>query len=309
MDHIAIIGFGSQAKSWALNLRDSGYHVCILLRENSPSKDLVKSLGFQYSILNKLTEEANIALLIPDDKHKEFFENNFQYFNTGSRFIYAHGYSVSNQEIDICYPQFEHLLLAPKAIASELRYEYETKGKLVAAYSITQNKNEKDNEHFLMKLSRGLGINVGPFKTSFLEETNCDLFSEQSILCSLIPYGILNSFNTLVEAGHNENLAFIECWHETKLIANTLINIGPEEFFKLISPNALLGGDIAKDKLFDDHYRLKLTELLSDIKNKKFQNTVNDTDIRKVREQILSFWKDQRLTQVYKVFKDEYGLY
>jgi ketol-acid reductoisomerase len=254
-----IIGFGSQAKAWALNLRDSDVEVYIAMRKGSDSIKKVRELGFSTLLLgeNQLKAFKNFALLIPDHKHELFLRDFGNEFTENSRILYAHGFSYCKGEFQSRHPHLRHLLLAPKSIASELRFYYESKGKLAAVISSEGSPSKNEDLLYLKEIALKLGINVGPFEATFLEETYADLFSEQTILCSLLPYGALKSYQKLVKKGISGEIAYIECWYELKLIAESMVKMGPVEFFKLISPNALFGGEKARKILFDDSYEKK----------------------------------------------------
>ena len=294
---ILIIGFGSQAKSWALNLRDSGREVTIGLRSNSQSHALVSTLGF--NSLNydtqKLANYNFIVILTPDDTHKEILTSlNFKDEMFKQSFIYAHGHSVTYDRIGEALSQHQHLLLAPKAIASELRFAYETKSPLTAVVNCEDSA--------LLKLAKDLGISVGPVISSFEEETICDLFSEQSLLCSVIPHAAKLSFEILIEHGHDPKIAYIECWHEVKLIADAMIKFGPSAFHGLISPNAFMGGEKAKSLIFDSNYRLKLKKLYDEIKSGQFADEILHTDFQKLLTQVISDSDKHEITKAYQSF-------
>ena len=124
---ILIIGFGSQAKSWALNLRDSGFEVHIILRKKSPSIKLVEKMGFKSLFFGEadLKAYSTFLMLTPDHTHENILKTYRKDFLPQSIFIYAHGFSFCHGSFGETFPEFNHLLLAPKAIASEVRFQYE----------------------------------------------------------------------------------------------------------------------------------------------------------------------------------------
>ena len=306
MTDLTIIGFGSQAKAWAANLRDSGFNISIALRENSSSKELVLKKGFKLLQLetSELSEVNNFALLTPDHTHLETLTNNISFLKDKVNFIYAHGYSYSAFALKEKFPKVNHLMLAPKAIASEVRFQYENDGKLGAAYSVEDDLNSKEtSRELILHIAKSLGITAGPFEASFLEETNADLFSEQSLLCSVLPYGALLSYNKLRERGVKREIAYLECWLEVKLIADAMVKMGPVEFFKLISPNALIGGEKAQKLLFDKQYHEKLDSRADDIWNKDFFTECENLDFNKLRSDVLEKWEKEELLEVHNELK------
>lgn len=300
---LLIIGFGNQAKSWALNLRDSGWQVDIALRENSGSFEVCKKLNFEAITLNKINFKnySYYALLTPDHTHPEVLSQ----LEPNLKIILAHGYSYTYNKNQL--PTNTYLLLAPKAIASELRFQYETKGKLGAVYSIENSKTGAENgdENFLKILAKDLGITSGPYPTTFREETNADLFSEQSILCGIIPYIGQMSYELLRKNGVSKEVAYFECWYEVKLIVDTLIKLGPLEFFKLISPNALLGSEKGRKFLMDEHFQKNQQKLLEDILSGKFSKEVEKENFSEVKKQVEQYWLNSEITQTHNELKRE----
>lgn len=296
-----IVGFGSQAKAWALNLKDSGVEIIIALNKNSKSKTLAQNLGFKTCLLetDEMKQASILMLLIPDDQQYEFLQKNAAFINDSSHLVYAHGFSVSKFKLDELYPQFTHSLLAPKAIASEVRFRYETKGKIGAAF-FAKNLNAKNELHFIAK---NVGFNA-LYESNFTEETKADLFSEQSLLCSILPYVSLKSFNVLRKNGIAKEVAFMECFLELQSISKALVSLGPEAFFQLISPNALIGAEKGKRILLDENFDKKLELLFKDIDSQAFYKEV-EVDANQLRLEVLDFWKNQEMTKVFKELKSD----
>jgi ketol-acid reductoisomerase len=297
---IGIIGFGSQASAWALNLRDSNRDVIIYLRPNSKSEKLCKGLGFKTRELaqDNFEDIDHLCLLTPDHTHTTILKN----LNIKNKtIILAHGYSYSFENLAENFPELEFTLLAPKAIASEIRLSYETKKKIAALISFEGINSENVNKEteFTISLAKDLGFTCGPFKTTFINETKADLFSEQTILCSMIPYLSLHSYNRLREAGIEKETAYLECFHEIKLIVNALSDLGPDKFFEMISPNALIGSQKGLEYLFDDHFKEKIEKLFTEIDNLEIKKTFEDADINQLKKDVVGFWKKQEFTQTH----------
>ncbi|MDD0854072.1 NAD(P)-binding domain-containing protein [Halobacteriovorax sp. GB3] len=304
-DQVAIIGLGSQAKAWALNLKDSGRDVFIILRDKSPSHELARSMGLKtLSFEDELNSFDLIVMLTPDHIQYDLLKSYSHKFKNQATFVYAHGWSPIRGVLKD-FPNFSHTLLAPKAIASEVRFQYETKGKLGAAFCTKHAHNPNEAKEIIIKLAKDLGITAGPYESTFEEETKADLFSEQTLLCSLLPYGALLSYNALRKSGVSKEVAFMECWLEVKLIADALVKMGPIEFFQLISPNALAGANKARQVLFDKEYRHKLDSLLHDIESGDFYRECENTNHQKLREEVLEQWRSQELCSVFEELKDE----
>tara|TARA_R110000868_G_scaffold16687_7_gene74192 strand:- start:1074 stop:2003 length:930 start_codon:yes stop_codon:yes gene_type:complete len=301
---ITLIGFGNQAKAWAMNLKDSGWNVRVALKSESASIAIAQGMGFETVTLEQASQCAdNFANLTPDHLHHDVLKG--IKFATGSRLIFAHGYSIESQLISPTQHNATALLFAPKAIASELRFLYETKGKLAAVYSVEFSANAEHDRAWLMQLAEGLGINAGPYPASFEHETKADLFSEQSILCSVLPRAAERSFQLLRDKGISEELAYLECWYEMKLIANTLVKMGPSAFFKLISPNAMLGGYEADKLLFDKAYQNKLETLFEGIDRGTFYKQAKAADFQLLRQSIEDDWNACSLEKAHQRLKSE----
>ena len=298
---IILVGFGSQAKAWALNLRDSKVNFKIALMPNSSSRSKAEAMGFDCIELEnaKLKQFSLFLMLIPDDRQLKFFEKNHSFFNLNSHFVYAHGFSLSKDRLHEKYPDFSHSLLAPKAIASDVRFQYETKGKIGAAF----HAQNEENEIVLKKLASQLGF-TALFQSHFDEECLADLFSEQSLLCSLIPYGSLKSYNLLRKNGVSSEVAFMECFLELKSITHAFVTLGPQAFFNLISPNALIGSQKGRELLLGESFDKGLLQILVDIKNKQFYKEVEiDADL--LRQKVLAEWDKEELSQTFIKLKPE----
>ena len=298
---IVVVGFGSQAKAWAMNLRDSNCLLKIALQKESKSVNKARDLGFDVITLEskELSSYHTFLVLIPDQEQLKFLEKNHSFITPNSLMVYAHGFSMARDLVHEKYPQFSHALLAPKAIASEVRFQYETKGKIGAAI-YSPNKNA---ESALQALAKKVGF-TALYPTPFEKECAADLFSEQSLLCSLIPYGSLLSYNKLREYGISPEVAFMECFLELRSIATAFVNLGPEAFFKLISPNALIGSEKGRKLLINENFQRGLEQIMIDIHNKEFYKEV-DVDHAAIRAEVLRQWQKEELSSTFERLKSE----
>ena len=296
---LTIIGWGNQAKAWALNLRDRKWHITVALRENSTSIANATQMDFPTIKIGPQFESLDsFALLIPDHEHPPFFQK-YGALLPPSRLIYAHGASLAEYHWEKTYPHLSHLLLAPKAIASELRFQFQTNGSLGAVHSLEASNNPQQDQIFIEDLALDLGITAGPYPTTFSDETLADLSSEQGLLCGLLPYAALAAFNSLRQRGVTPELALMECWHEVKFIAKVMIDKGPVEFFQMISPNALIGSEYARQLFLDKNYFEKWEKLCCQIEEGKFFSLVHQTDFIKTKADVLRFWEQTELYQTY----------
>jgi len=299
MMHLTIVGFGNQAKAWAMNLKDSKFPIKVALRKNSNSLSQVLSSGLNCVEIgsDEFYQSPNIALLIPDEEHDKFLELHASNFKAGTSVIYAHGFSLIKNQLNQKHGHLNHILLAPKTIGSELRNQYLIQGKLGAVYSLEYAHSDQNLSLFdwLLHLSMSLGINLGPYRTTFKNETQADLFSEQAILCSLIPFVADHIFKKMIEHKIEPELAYLECWHELKLIINAMIEKGPQDFFNLISPNALIGAKKGYDTLMREELKNNLDALFTDIQNGIFFHEIESKSVQAVRNEFKFFWENSPL--------------
>lgn len=290
--NVALIGFGAQAEAWARNLADNQHQVTIYLRKDSISIQKVKALGFKVYPLEELTNSYDfLVILTPDHTHYQVLDKYFKALTSGD-IVFAHGYSFWKHELKQAFPQLTFHLLAPKAIASELRANFLDKKPLYAACS-GEGKNLIDS------LASAIGV-TKVVRSNFKEEAIADLFSEQSLLCGLLPYAARKSYDKLVEDGINPEIAYIECWHEVKLIADAMLNFGPKHLFQLISPNALIGAELFKNNYLDQQWDKNLQQTLQSIKNRDFIDYESKNDVSVIRDRVLEDWANSDIQKTYE---------
>ena len=305
MKSIIIIGYGNQAQAWAHNLKDSGWEVSIALRNKSFS--ITKASGnFKTIEISNIPDNSSVAILTPDETHDSILQ---KLENINCTIIYAHGHSLSSNQFNKKYSQHNHLLFAPKGIASAIRNNFIQNLPLAAVYSLEFSKNINQDRSLIFELASALGIG-NLFEASFETETKADLFSEQTILCGVLPYMANLSFEKLREKGVSKEVAFLECWYEVKLIADVMVTLGPKKFFDLISPNALYGSQLGKNILINESTLSALDELYNDIDSGKFDAKVKNVNMDEIRLQVNNFWENKELTQVHsemapKLFKGD----
>jgi len=257
MKKIVLIGYGSQARSWGQNLRDSGWSVSILLRENSPSQQTCHETGFQTLILKKgiekilLSENPKplLACLIPDHIVPDFFQEHRPLFESIEKgtLVFAHGYAPHFLKASL--PQhLDWILVAPKAIGPAVRKLYLEKKSLAGALAVKDPTNENSWKQAKL-LATDLGIQTHQFKTTFKDGTLADLFSEQVLLCGGIPRLLQTAYQFLIDQGVNPKLAYYECVQELKLIVDLIVEDGIQGMFQKISPTALFGS-VSTSKTF-----------------------------------------------------------
>ena len=291
-NHIVVMGYGNQARAWCANLADSGWQVSVLLRPDSGSRPKVgaplKLVDWQAPM-----QGHPIAMLVPDHEIAGALSSISAFTPPGTVIYYAHGFALIEEKLAERFPQFHHVLLAPKAIGTEVRATYLDRRALGGVYSV---EAVEDGERariaaLTLKTARALGITWGPYAVGVKQEMQADLFSEQAVLCSVIPEACRLSFNMLVEKGIPPELAYFELWHEVGLIVRTMVDKGPEAFFHLISPNALIGAEKGRALLCDPHFVNNMKKLLTDIESGEFASEAAAADVTALRTEAIERWK------------------
>ena len=305
---LLIIGHGSQAKVWSDNLRCSGHSITIGLRDNSKSFNKAEKAGYRALGLNQIryAEEKfdAVILLTPDHTHGQILETISSHTDYALRIFYAHGFSIEKEKLHTKHPSFSHLLLAPKAIASEMAVLYNQNQPIPAAFSLEHSNNFAEDTKIIQAMANGIGMTGKLIQTTFKEETICDLFSEQSLLCSSIPFLIKKSYDALTKAGVSPDIAFLECCLESKYILNTLMQVGFSKFFEIISPNALIGANKATELLYSEEFLNNFESLLKDISNGQFYNEIDHADVDTLREKMVSLYAEGDMEKTRKSLKD-----
>lgn len=223
---VAIIGYGSQGHAHALNLRDSGVNVIIGLRQNGKSWPLAEKDGFAVYPVSEATQKADvIMILINDEAQADMYKKDIEpYLTEGKALAFAHGFNIRYQLI-VPPAGVDVFMAAPKGPGHTVRSQY-TAGKGVPSLiAVEQNATGKCYDIALAYIAGIGGARAGILETTMNEETETDLFGEQTVLCGGLVDLMRCGFETLVEAGYAPENAYFECIHEVKLIVD-LINKG-----------------------------------------------------------------------------------
>jgi len=268
---IAIIGYGSQGHAQAQNLRDSGYNVIVGQRKGSPNYDLAVKHGFKPLTAAEAAEQADIIqLLIPDDVQKKVFYRDIeQYLTQGKALVFSHGFNIHFGQI-VPPKGVDVYMVAPKGPGHLVRRQYEIGAgvpSLIAVYRDATGKAKK------MALAHACGIGAGRagiIETTFKEETETDLFGEQTVLCGGVSELIKAGFETLVEAGYQPYIAYFECLHELKLIVDLIYEGGLSEMYYSVSDTAEYGGMTIGPKVITRETKQNMKNILRRIQNGEF---------------------------------------
>ncbi|MEM8988279.1 MAG: ketol-acid reductoisomerase [Pseudomonadota bacterium] len=268
---IAIVGYGSQGRAHAMNLRDSGYDVVIGQREGGRGWDKAKADGFEPVTVAEATKQAGlVALLTPDMTQKDVFEKEIApNLAPGTALLFAHGFSIlygrvsPPESVDV-------VLVAPKGPGDLVRREYEIGRGVPSLYAVHQDYSGKASAK-AQAYANGLGgARGGLIHTTIQEETETDLFGEQAVLCGGASELVRMGFETLVEAGYNPEVAYFECLHELKLIVDLMYEGGLGKMLHFISETAKYGDFVSGPRVINEETRERMREVLKDIQNGNF---------------------------------------
>ena len=268
---IAIIGYGSQGRAHALNLRDSGFEVVIGLRPGGPTEAKAQADGFVVQAPAEAVKDADlVAILTPDMVQKKVYEESVgPNMKPGACLLFAHGLNV---HFDMITPRedLDVVLVAPKGPGALVRREYEIGRGVPCIYAVHQDKSGKA-EQLALAYAAGLGgARANIIKTTFKEETETDLFGEQAVLCGGASSLVQAGFETLVEAGYQPEIAYYEVLHELKLIVDLFYEGGITRMLEFISETAQYGDFVSGPRVIDASVKARMKDVLTDIQNGTF---------------------------------------
>ena len=276
-ERIAVLGYGSQGRAHALNLRDSGYEVVVGLRPDGSTRVKAENDGFAVQNFQEAAEGAGlIAFLTPDMVQAEIYERILPQIRPNATVLFAHGFNIhfgrinSREDLDV-------VLIAPKGPGDLVRRQYEA-GRGVPCLIAVHQDVTGQAEARALAYAHGLGgTRGGVLRTTFAEETETDLFGEQAVLCGGLSELIVRGFNTLVEAGYQPEVAYFECMHEVKLIVDLLHEGGLAKMHEFVSETAKYGDLTSGPKVVDDETSEKMRGVLKEIQDGTFAtNWVNE---------------------------------
>ncbi|MEE9277967.1 MAG: ketol-acid reductoisomerase [Dehalococcoidia bacterium] len=268
---IGVIGFGSQGHAHALNLRDSGHTVIVGLYPGSRSWKKVEESGIKVGTVDEVAEEADIImLLIPDHLQKEIYDNHIAHgLREGKTLMFAHGFTIHYHQIEPP-PEVDVSMIAPKGPGHLVRRVFEEGGGVPALLAVHQDASETAKQTALA-YARGMGATrAGVLETTFLEETETDLFGEQTVLCGGVSALMQTAFETLVEAGYQPESAYFETVHELKLIVDLIYEGGFANMRYSVSDTAEYGDYTRGPKLIDASVKQRMKDILAEIQSGAF---------------------------------------
>jgi ketol-acid reductoisomerase len=268
---IAIVGYGAQGRSHALNLRDGGFNVVVGLRAGGPSRTRAQEDGFDPVSIADASQRADIInLLLPDELHGQVFQADVRdRLSPGKIIMTCHGYSLHYQHV-VPPPGTAAVLVAPKAAGHRVRSAF-VEGTGVP-FLVARGPGAVEQVQalgFAYAAAQG-GGRVGVYETTVAAETETDLFGEQAVLCGGVSHLIKAAFQTLVDAGYQEELAYFECVHELKLVVDLIHRGGLAYMHDHISNTAEFGDYTRCPRIIDERVRQVLRDILSEIRTARF---------------------------------------
>ena len=268
---IAIIGYGSQAHAHAQNLRDSGLNVVVGLREGSSSKVKAEQAGLKVLSIEEATQQADVVmLLIPDENQPGTYTDLIApHLSAGKALAFGHGFNIHFGRITPP-ADVDVFLVAPKGPGHMLRRVYADGAGMPSIFAVEQNASGQARE-VALAYARGIGgTRAGVLETTFKEETETDLFGEQSVLCGGVTHLIQAGFETLVEAGYQPEIAYFETLHEVKLIVDLIYEKGFEGMRHSISNTAEFGDYLTGPRIITGETKAVMKDVLTDIQSGAF---------------------------------------
>jgi len=288
---LAIIGYGSQGHAHALNAHDSGLDVIVGLYKGSPSWGKAEQAGLKVAEVADAVRQADvIVLLVPDEKQRRIFEESIQpELSPGKSLVWAHGFNIHFKQIK---PPagVDVWMVAPKAPGHRMR-ELFVEGKGVPSLVAVEQDATGNAWQLAFAYGNAVGsAKAGLIKTTFKEETETDLFGEQSVLCGGITSLMKAGWEVLVEAGYQPEVAYYECLNEMKLIVDLIFEGGMARMRYSVSDTAEFGDYVSGPRIIDDSVKQRMREVLKEIQDGSFahrwldENELGRPNFTKYRE-------------------------
>lgn len=265
-EKIAILGYGSQGHAHAQNLRDSGLSVVVADLPGTPNWIQAEKDGLEVKTVAEAVEVAQVIMMLlgDNDQPPVFQKEVLPHLKEGKAFAVAHGFNILYNQV-IPPANVDVFMVAPKSPGHLVRRMYQQGNGVPALVAVHQDYTGKCLQRALA-YAKGLGsTRAGVIETTFQEETETDLFGEQAVLCGGVTALIKASFDTLVEAGYQPEIAYFECMHELKLIVDLLYEGGMSWMRYSVSDVAEYGDLTRGPRVIDERVREELKKLLQEI--------------------------------------------
>jgi len=304
---IAIIGYGSQGHAQAQNLRDSGFKVIVADVKDSPNWKLAESHGFTPMSADQASKQADIVqILLPDEIQKKIYESAIApNLTAGNALVFSHGFNIHFKQIK---PEanIDVYMVAPKGPGHLVRRTFTEGAGVPSLIAVHQNSSGKAKE---LALTHACGIGAGRagiIETTFEEETETDLFGEQTVLCGGVTELVKAGFETLVNAGYQPEIAYFECMHELKLIVDLFYQGGIGGMYDSVSNTAEYGGMTRGTRVIDADTKKRMKKILEEIQDGSFaKEWINESQAgRPLMEKLRKEHQELKIEQVGKKLRE-----
>ena len=267
---VAIVGFGNQGRAQALNLKDSGTDVVVGLRPGSPSAAEARAAGLQVAEIKESAASSDLVMLLaPDEKLAQIYREIETSIRPGAALGFSHGLAI---HFNLIEPRgdLDVFLVAPKGPGTALRSLYQQGKGMIALWAVAQDPSGGARE-LALAYGRAIGCaRAGLIGSSFAEECEADLFNEAAVVWGAVPEILIAGFDTLVAGGVSEQVAYLECVGELKLIAELIEERGIAGMREAISNTAELGATLGGRRIIDAGVRRRMAEVLEEIRAGRF---------------------------------------
>ena len=268
---VAVIGYGSQGHAHALNLHDSGVKVVVGLREGSASRKEAADEGLEVTSVEDAAARGDIIMILVPDEHQRVVYNEQikPGLKAGNAIAFAHGFNIHYGQV-VPPADVDVFMIAPKGPGHLVRRVFSQGGGVPCLIAVHQDATGKAKE---IGLAYGKGVGggrAGIIGTTFREETETDLFGEQSVLCGGITELMRAGFDTLVDAGYQPEIAYFECLHEVKLIVDLIYEGGIANMRSSISDTAEYGDLTRGNRIITEETRKEMRKILGEIQSGQF---------------------------------------
>jgi ketol-acid reductoisomerase len=288
---VAVIGYGSQGHAHSLNMRDSGVNVTIATYAGSPSAARAKEEGLPVATIEQAVQNSDvIMILLPDETQKKVYKASIEpHLRPGQTLMFAHGFNIHFGQI-VPPPFVDVTMIAPKAPGHRMRELFQEGVGVPGLLAIHQDASGQAKQNALSYAWATGNLKAGVIETTFKEETESDLFGEQSVLCGGVSALVKMAFETLVEAGYQPEIAYFECLHELKLIVDLFYQGGLSYMRYSVSDTAEYGDYSRGPRVIDEHVRATMKQILTEIQNGTFakqwiaENEAGRPNFKKMRQ-------------------------
>ena len=265
---VTILGYGSQGHAHALNLNDSGVKVTVGVRKDGASWNKVKNAGLTPKEIGESVKGADFVMMLMPDEHiaKVYRTEVEPNIKNGATLGFAHGFNIHYGQV-VPRGDLDVVMVAPKAPGHTVRSTYAQGGGVPMLIAVHQDASKKARDLALSYASANGGGKAGIIETTFKEETETDLFGEQTVLCGGCTALVQTGFEVLVEAGYAPEMAYFECLHELKLIVDLMYEGGIANMRYSISNNAEYGDFTRGPRIITEQTKDEMRRILKEIQS------------------------------------------